>query len=142
MAVTIFGTKGLNAADKAKKSGRSGTVGSSSFETLLAEAQGAMAAGEVAQTGLSGGLSVGFLPIEPEAPRTQREQADQLLTQLDKVVSLGLMGDMPDTTSLKALVELNLPLAELSPQQAEGIADVQTRAAVEVEKLAMARRRA
>lgn len=142
MAVTIFGTKGPSAADKAKKTVRSGGVGSSSFETLLAEAQGAMAAGEVTTGGLSGGLSVGLLPVEPDAPRTQQQQAEQILEQLDKVASLGLSGDMPDANALKALAELDLPLADLSPQQAEGIADVQTRAAVEVEKLAMARRRA
>ena len=141
MAVTIFGTKGPSAADKAKKTSRSGAVGSSSFETLLAEAQGASPAGDVARAGLAGGLSVGFLPIEPDAPRTQREQAEQMMNRLNDVVGAGLGGDLPDASSLKALADMDLPLADLSPQQAEGIADVQTRAAVEVEKLAMARRR-
>lgn len=142
MVVTVFATKGPSAADKAKKTTRSGAVGSSSFETLLAEAQGATAAGDVAQAGFAGGLSVGFLPVEADAPRTQREQAEQVMQRLGEVAKLGLAGDMPDAASLKTIAELDLPLADLSPQQAEGIADVQTRAAVEVEKLAMARRRA
>ncbi|NBV54137.1 MAG: hypothetical protein EBR79_00255 [Proteobacteria bacterium] len=132
MVLNIQGLKGPQAADKAKGKAKVGE-GGAKFAELLEAAQTGETPAPAPTFGL--GVQVPVFGLADEVPRDAKGQARELLKTLREVADAALGGEnMQRVQRLEALAN-EVDESTLSSTQKEALAEVRTRAAVEVAKL-------
>lgn len=136
MNFTIGGPGATKAADKTKKTTQKQGSGGTAFASLLEQAT---QAGDVSPTTTLAGVSTPFTPVDDgeERPKNTREQAKQLMKTLQQLAEDAFAQQPTQALAdLQKTLSTTLPdRASLTAEQTQVLDELETRAAVEAEKL-------
>lgn len=132
MVLNIQGLKGPAATDKTKGKAKVGD-GGAKFAELLEAAQAQETPSPAPAFGL--GVQVPVFGLEEEMPRDAKGQARELLKTLKDVADAALGGESVQRVERLAALAAEVDESMLNGAQKEALAEVRTRAAVEVAKL-------